>query len=683
MRRGITILALLLLLCASALAQGRRYDKQLLQRVYRYASTIDTTDITGTHTYSYSRFLFRVDRKNPTLLLVPTVYAIAHSGQREYTGETYSRVDFRSLHQSESMPLLRVTTVPHRRAAMSALMRFMKPRVYDKTIIEGFIMSPFHRSNRKFYSYRTTFMLDGSVRISFTPKRKNIQLVSGEAFVDYYSGRILKCSINGEYDMVNFSLNIRLGEEGSWSLMPVKCELNSRFGFLGSKVSGRLLGYLGLPQMLTDSVTHEDDMQKMHHVRPEKLDSAESMLYEQALREKIRRDSLAEATAHLPEKRNWVKEILWDAIGDKMLNRMKTTFGTQNQGYIRVNPILNPFYMSYSHNRGFTYKFDVRTQYRIGDNQEFSLRFKSGYAFRQKQFYFRMPIYFYYNKNRNGYLKVEIGNGNHIKSKSVRSDIEQELPDTTGMHLPDFDLLNEFKQTDTRMVFNYDLSPKFSIQLGALYQHRQAVNIHAFHALGWRSSYRSFSPLIEIEYRPWAWQGPIFTLDYDRGIKGMLNSNTGYERWELNGEYIHQINKLQSLQMRVGTGFYTRREHDAYFLTYENFQENNIPDGWNDDWSGEFQLLRSDTYNTSEYYVRANVTYESPMLLLSWLPWVGHYMEMERIYASALDVKGIHPYVEFGYDFTTRLMSVGAFVSTGQGNRTFGIKFGFELFSHW
>ena len=135
--------------------------------------------------------------------------------------------------------------------------------------------------------------------------------------------------------------------------------------------------------------------------------------------------------------------------------------------------------------------------------------------------------------------------------------------------------------------------------------------------------------------------------------------------------------------MRIGTGFYTWKDSKAYFLNYENFQENNLYGGWNDDWSGEFELLRSDTYNTSDYYLRANVSYESPLLMLSWLPWLGHYMEMERIYCSVLDVQNIHPYVELGYGFTTRLISCGFFVSNGRGNRSFGFKFGFELFRHW
>ena len=223
----------------------------------------------------------------------------------------------------------------------------------------------------------------------------------------------------------------------------------------------------------------------------------------------------------------------------------------------------------------------------------------------------------------------------------------------------------------------------FDFQAGVLYQRKDAVYKHIFKALQWESAYSSFSPIFEIQYRPWGWKGPIFTVDYDRSIKKVLRSNTAYERMEFNGEYIHHINKLQSLQMRIGTGFYTHRHKRTYFLNYENFKENNIPGGWNDDWSGEFELLRSDNYNTSNYYIRTNFTYESPLLLLSWLPLVGHYMETERVYLSALDVRNAHPYLEFGYGFTSRLISVGFFVSNGKNNRTIGCKFGFELFRHW
>lgn len=161
----------------------------------------------------------------------------------------------------------------------------------------------------------------------------------------------------------------------------------------------------------------------------------------------------------------------------------------------------------------------------------------------------------------------------------------------------------------------------------------------AFDRLGWQKIYRSVSPFLELQLRPWGWKGPFFTMDYDRAIKNILRSNMEYERWEANAEYIHHLDRLQSLQMRLGFGFYTKGSNTNYFLDYENFRENNLPGGWNDDWSGEFELLNGDDYNYSNYYIRANLTYESPLLLFSRIPWAGHYIELERIYISALDVK--------------------------------------------
>ena len=136
--------------------------------------------------------------------------------------------------------------------------------------------------------------------------------------------------------------------------------------------------------------------------------------------------------------------------------------------------------------------------------------------------------------------------------------------------------------------------------------------------------------------------------------------------------------------MRVGAGFYTHKDDGAYFLDYTNFRDENIPGGWNDEWTGEFELLDRNWYNASEHYVRANLTYESPLLAMSWLPLVGRYIEMERIYVSALTVKHLHPYIECGYGFTTRLFSVALFLANKNGKFDgVGARLGFELFRQW
>ncbi len=654
-----------------------------IQRIYQYASTVDTSTAINDTTYSYTRFKLNVERKNPTLLLVPSVYAIAHSGQREYVGETYRRVTMHRFGDYDTKQLLHTTTVPHRRHTMKGVIKYLTPNIYNETIIDGNLLSPFNRKNKKLYHYTTETLQEGPIHITYKPKRQNTQLVTGDALADPITGQILKCSFSGEYDMVNFWLTLYMGKKGYQTLIPEKCDLRIRFRFIRSKITGSYMAYNHLPQVLPDSIENDNDYEKMCYVRPDTLDQHSQELYETMFAKQRERDSIRVVDEKLPRKKNWVKNVMWDVVGDNLLNRIKTSFGMNNQGYVRLNPILNPLYMGYDHRRGFIYKMDLRASYQFSSNRELSARLKAGYAFKQRQFYYRIPIFFYYNKQRNGYVKLEVGNGNRIRSYSVRHDVEQEHPDTTDLNQHRFDLLNEFKQTDLRLIANYELSDYLGLQVGALYQRRVAVNKKAFEEFDYQWKYRSFAPLFQLQIRPWGWSGPVFTADYDRSIKGIMKSNTAYERLEFNAEYIHRFHKLKSLQMRIGTGFYTWKDKKAYFLNYENLQENNLPGGWNDDWSGEFELLRSDTYNTSEYYIRSNLTYESPLLLLSWIPKLGHFMEMERIYLSLLDVKDTHPYMELGYGVKTRLLSCGVFVSNGKGNRVIGCKFGFELFRQW
>ena len=190
--------------------------------------------------------------------------------------------------------------------------------------------------------------------------------------------------------------------------------------------------------------------------------------------------------------------------------------------------------------------------------------------------------------------------------------------------------------------------------------------------------------MIEWQWRPKGWDGPYITLCWERGIKKFLNGDINYEQWELDGQWILKPTKLDAVQMRMGTGFYTRKDGYAYFLDYSNFRANNIPGGWNDDWSCEFELLGSDEYNISNWYVRSNLTYETPILVVSHLPWVGKFVEMERIYLSCLGARKLHPHLEVGLGFTTRLFSMGLFVSHRNGKfKEWGCKFGFELFRRW
>ena len=177
------------------------------------------------------------------------------------------------------------------------------------------------------------------------------------------------------------------------------------------------------------------------------------------------------------------------------------------------------------------------------------------------------------------------------------------------------------------------------------------------------------------------WARPVRRLR--TGIKGVLNSDIDYERWEFDGSIKYDMKPMRQINAKVGGGFYSRK-NDNYFVDYMHFRDNKLPGGWDDDWSGDFQLLNSQWYNESSYYARAHVSYESPLLFTSWLPLVGHYIEKERFYLSALSIDNTRPYSELGYGFTTRLVSIGLFASFLNAEfQEFGCKFTFELFRRW
>ena len=72
------------------------------------------------------------------------------------------------------------------------------------------------------------------------------------------------------------------------------------------------------------------------------------------------------------------------------------------------------------------------------------------------------------------------------------------------------------------------------------------------------------------------------------------------------------------------------------------------------------------------------------MLIASRVPFVGKFVEMERLYVNALSVEKITPYTEWGYGFKNRLFSAGFFTAF----RTYkyygmGVRFELELFSRW
>ena len=668
----------MLFVCTLPLAiHAQERSDTILQRVFDYAERQHRLAWRDTTAYVYQKYDLNVNKRNFALLPVPTMYAVAHSGRREHLAEQVLELRKDST-GVKARPIVYTSTFPHNRRAMDITERYLQLEVYNETMIGPVLLSPFHNSNKPYYRYRVTPLGSRLYVVAFKPVIDNTQLVRGEVQVDAATGRIESGFFTGEYDMIRFMLTISMHNEAPYHDRMGDSELTTEFRFLGNRVSSytKIKDVAVIPMM--DHLTNHEDPILMGLLRPEPLPEHEERIYDALYH--------LDGKPYIVKKRTgfgrFVKEVLWNSIAENLVERVKSNFGQDNRGYLRLNPLINPLYLGYSKKKGVYYKYDFRLSYRFTDNSNVMLRAKGGYSFKQHHFYYKVPLVYTFDKTHNGYIKLEVGNGNWLSNKQLSEKAMEIYPETAPLR-PTSNL-PFFKNQHWSALINRDFSDKLGIGIGVINYRRKAVEKKIYRAVDMDATYRAAAPMLEVEIRPLGWKGPIITADYERSIKGFLRSRMEYERWEFDAQYIQRFGTLRSLSYRAGFGFYTLKEENPYFLDFTNFRENNIPGGWDDEWSGEFELLNSDYYNLSKHYMRGNVTYSSPLLLLSRLPYVGRYVEQERIYGSILGVKSLFPYTEWGYGFTNRYFSTGMFVAFSKAHfEGVGFKFGIELFRNW
>ena len=660
---------MLILLCMAISASAiNKRDSLILSRIYDYQLT-HTPAIKGLDNQVYAKFRYHVDQRNAVLWLIPSMYVMAKD-PRDYIRESYSKVSFLDAHHYQIKNQLLSGTIRQNRKAMPTLLDYMTPNIYSIALYDGRMLSPFNKANRRYYHFSQKHQGDGTTRLEFRPKIYNTQLLNGYAIVETATGRIIRTLLNGEFDMLSFRTKITQGEEGARSLMPARCTTAANFRFMGNRISALFDAKYDCEQQLTDSLSDTTHVALMNAIRPIPLSEADKAIYE-----RNQQATLAQDTT--PKKQNIWKKLFWDTIGDNLV----TPISAESQEVsFHLSPIINPLYLSYSHNRGFRYKMRLHAQYNFSPHRYLTFNPTMGYIFKERQLYFTAPLRMTYNPKRNGYVEFVVGNGNRISNASVMNVINEAHQDTLNFDHTDIDKFKDqhFSIRNNIMVFDW-----LDIESGFIYHRRSAIDRQLMRTYNMPTTYRSFAPMIGLKFSPWSNRGPLFAFDYERAIKGVCASDLEYERWEFDAQWKRAIPGLRLLNLRAGAGFYTNKK-DNLFVDFANFRDENLPEGWDDDWSGNFQLLRSRVYNNSDYYLRGNISYESPMMAATWIPYLGKYIEKERFYLSSVILERSRPYFELGYGFTNRYISVGAFASFRNTHfDRIGIELEFELFRRW
>jgi hypothetical protein len=565
---------------------------------------------------------------------------------------------------------------------MPTLRQFLIPKPYAPSIYAENIISPFHRSNRHFYRYHIINLSEEVSHVTFRPRfGSHTQLVKGYAYVYRKTGKIFRCIISGEFDMIRFRTDLIYDHKNDYQMLPSQSKTEAEFKFMGNNIQATFEAHYDCPITLPDSVDNLKDRLAIDSLRPTPLSKEETALYDlwespsQSDTTAVEpADSTQNEVAHKNSKA--VRDFFVDVIGDNLVTSIRAK---SEKAYFRLSPIINPQYLSYSRRQGVAYKMKINGDYHFNAHRYFELRAQIGYNFKQHRFYFTAPLRFNYNPKRNGYVEVIYGNGNRISNSSVSDEISREHNDSIDIR---GNQLDYFDDNHLRISNNIMLFDWIDIETGLVYHYRKAVNKAMMRQMEKPELYRSFAPSMTVKLRPWR-EGPVFTLNYERGIEGVYRSDLDYERWEADAVTKIKLPRLSTFNIRIGGGLYSRKL-DNYFVDFANFRDNNLPEGWDDDWTGHFQLLDSHLYNESNSYLRSNVSFETPILLSPLIPIFGRAIERERIYLSSLFTPHTRPYSEIGYGFTNRYVSVGLFTSfMNVKMKELGVKFTVELFHRW
>lgn len=665
----------------------------------------------------YIKGKLNIRKKNFMFRYLPKMFRM-QKGVREYLMESYSDLHFTAPDIYDQKVIAGYGTV-FSGGFQATMLEYFHVNVYSATLLYDRLLSPLAKNGKKYYRYQIDTIMGGQdnlhYKIRFIPKTKSDQLVGGYMIVSSDVWSVREIRFSGRSELLTFENLIKMGEVGDDNeFLPVRYEFEVRFNFVGNVVDGSYLASLDYSSIelkekskyrkekkklnLTESYTLRCDTNSLHldsayfaSLRPIELMDDEKKLYEDYA---FRKDTTA---LKPPSKRH----VFWGEIGDFLLSDLNVDLS--RIGSVKCSPIINPLLLSYSGSNGFSWRQDFKYNRLFSGDKLLRIVPRIGYNFTRKEFYWSANADFDYWPQKRGAIHVNFGNGNRIYSSDVLDELKA-MPDSTfdfdQIHLDYFkDLYFNFRHS-IEVVNGLELSVGFSAHRRTAVEKSRFVVLNSSLPLAsdfldkFKDTYISFAPRVRVEWTPCLYYYmngkrkinlrsayPTFSVDYERGIKGVFKSTGQYERIEFDLQHHVQLGLMRNIYYRFGFGAFTNQEQ-LYFVDFANLARSNLPIGWNDDIGGVFQLLDGRWYNSSRKYVRAHFTYEAPFLFLRHLMKYTRYVQNERLYVNTLFVPHLNPYLEIGYGIGTHIFDVGVFVSSENWKYTeVGCKFTFELFN--
>ena len=672
------ILLVLLLLLMSATPVGAVVNADaLLERLYARMErgSFGLGDCTGS---LYVKQTVELEKRNWGLDFIPTLTRF-DKDEKYYLTEAF--YDIRLMEHLLPAMKRKAVVTSHRRGSgeMDIVMGFVVPSLFSKKILRPGFLSPLHRSNCAYYQFSADTLYSGGEchKIDFVQRFDNIKLLRRGWLLLDADCNILALRVEGSDEECSFSAEYEMN--GEYKNLLHSVSLHLQYDFAGNKLNVNVdarYSYASVQQMPplhkrkdrydlsaavdTSYVTHSvgDAVQFAAANRPLPLTRGDSVLYER------------KGVFDVKEEQPLEEDILW-SIGDGMISAHSFDWG---DGNLKMSPIINPSYLSYSSSRGLSYKMKLKLNNSLGNGRLFSFTPTVGYNFKQETFYWNADARFLFDPLHSGSVSVNAGSDNRTFSSVVLDRIEDSAADSLV-----FDNLGirYYKHFYFAAAVKRELLNGLELSVGTKYHRRSIVGHRTEETADARLKdvYRQLAPHVSIVWQPrmyyYVKEGrkvnigsrmPRLSLDVEHGVGRLFASDGTYTRAEADVQYHLLMGGDARLYLRAGGGgfFYA---NDVYFADYAFLRENNLPVERNDEIGGVFQLLDSEWYNAAKKYFRLHATYESPFFVVQRLFPKARLVENERLYANVLIMSHLTPYSELGYGIGTPYIDVGFFVS--------------------